>query len=134
MHVHINHMFCFAPCWGGETYWCRYLVAIKRIGEGKTYRDTPEEDWTNLTEKFKFFDEEDYKRNREIYTKLGHTATDEQLRSYATKDAYRLRPEVIEWLNVNVKDRRDKEHPKGWCCGDDAYLAHERTSLDLFFH
>jgi hypothetical protein len=127
-------MFCTRPNWGGEAYLCRFLVTIERIGKGKTYHDEPEQDWTNLTEKFEYFDEEDYNRSIEAHKdNTSKVVNKDFLRRWSTKRGSRLKPEVIKWLNENIKDRDDKEHPKGWCCGDEAYLATNSLSISLFF-
>ena len=131
MHLHINHMYCTRPCWGGEAYLCRYLVAINRIGKDKSYYDTPEEDWTNLTEGGWFFNEEEYERYSEFESLKD--LSEEELKKWAMKPYPHLKPEVIDWLNENIKDRRDKEHPKGWCIGDASYLSTNSLSISIFF-
>lgn len=135
MHVHINHMFCTDPCWGKSDtmYWCKYLVAVERIGKDKTYHDTPEEDWTNLTVKVNYFDEEEYKRLLTFSSTKG--MSDEDIRRWATKKIHIFNPEVIQWLNENVKDRRgEPEYPQGWCIGSEDYHARESLSISIFFH
>lgn len=115
-------------------YWCRYMVSVEQTRE-KTHPYTKDEDWKNVAEKFRFFDEEDYNRSKEWNKEHPRSfeVTDEQERLFATKDAYRLKPEVIDWLNENVKDRKDPDYPQGWCCGDDVYQS---TGMDMsiFFH
>lgn len=125
-------MFCTRSCWNSGFYDCKYLVSIDRIGKGKGYHDEPEKDWTNLTEEALFFDGERYEEISK-YESL-KDCTDEELRKFATNPFRRLKSEVLQWLNANVKDRDDKEQPKGWCCGDDSYLKTNSLSIHLFFH
>jgi hypothetical protein len=130
MHLHINHMFCTDSCWSG-IYHCRYSVTIHRIEDGKSYHDTPEQDWTNLTEQFSFFDEEEF--NRRI-NESAYWQGDENERHFATKTRYKLKPEVLNWLNENIKDRKDEDHIKGWCIGTDNYLSRSPLEVSIFFH
>lgn len=131
MRLHVNHVFCTSPCWGEGTYWCRYLVSIDRIPEGKDYHDEPEKDWINLTEEFDYFDEERYKGNLGFVSLQG--ITDEVLRKMAMKKARQLKPEVLEWLNT-IKERKDEDYTQGWCCGNEDYLAFSSMSISIFFH
>ena len=131
MHLHINHMFCTRPCWGKEAYWCRYLVSIER-NDGKDYHDEPEKDWLNLTEQFDYYDEERYRENRGFASLKN--ITDDVLKQMAIKKARRLKPEVLEWLNNNVKERKDEDYTQGWCCGNEDYLAFNSMSISIFFH
>lgn len=50
------------------------------------------------------------------------------------REQKRLKPEVIHWLETNVKDRNNPEQPKGWCIGDEEYLKNDILNLDIFFH
>lgn len=130
-------MFCTSPCWGKKNtaYWCRYLVSVERTRE-KKHPYTKDEDWVNLTEKFTFFDEEEYNRRKEWDKEHPRSfeLTEEQERLLCTKDAYRLKPEVLKWLNENIKERKDPDYPQGWCVGDEAYLARDIMNTNIFFH
>lgn len=133
MHVHINHMYCTDPLLNkkGKMYWCRYMVSVEKHKEdNKTL--TP--DYESLTEEFKFFDEEEYNNNIASYKKLGYDIPEEESRKWATKTRYRFKPEIVQWLNDNIKDRVDADYPQGWCCGSDAYMAREWNAICLFFH
>lgn len=138
MHLYMNHCWCSDSNWGG-VYDCRHILTIQRIGRGKDH-DTPEEDWTNLTEEFEFFDEKEYMRWKKNWDdgagkESKHKWSDEDIREFSTKTARRLKPEVIAWLNENVEDRDEKEgNPKGWCIGSDNYLALDTIKINLFFH
>jgi len=105
MNVLINHCWCSDSNWGGQ-YNCRVIVSIDRIPDGKTYYDAPEPDWLNILEKHTF----DY-----------------------GDDVRRLRPEVIQWLNDNVKDRESDEQKQGWCVGTDEYNSNNVISFAIFF-
>ena len=49
-------------------------------------------------------------------------------------DILRLKPEVMEWLNTNIPDRKHKESPKGWAVGTDKYNSNSGISFNIFFH
>lgn len=117
----INHCWCSDSNRGGN-YNCRVIVQINRIAEGKTYYNPPTIDWTNLIEKDETFQYQD----EAGFTKHGTN---------------RLKPEVIAWLEANIKDRTLKkwqietynDSPKGWAIGTDAYNCRNRLSFTLFF-
>ena len=134
MHVHINHMFCTDPIWGKEPYWSRFMVDVE-----KDSRISPEflnegikQDWENLTEEHEYFDKEEYE-NYKTFESM-RDLTDEQVRKFATRKFRKLKPEVIQWLEENVKDRKDSDYKKGWCIGSDDYLYRDRyNGINLFF-
>jgi hypothetical protein len=116
-------------------YDCRNILTINRISDGKTYHDVPEPDWTNLTEEFQAFDQEEYDRMENFESLKGMSDVEGFRRRYATKTVHRIKPEIIQWLNDNVKDRADKDQPQGWCIGSESYLAKDSTlHVNLFFH
>lgn len=43
-----------------------------------------------------------------------------------------LRPEVFEWLEVNVQNSKDGT--KGWCCGNKEYNTDSGEDFSLFFN
>ena len=45
----------------------------------------------------------------------------------------KLKPEVIEWLNTNIPNRKDKDSPKGWAIGTNEYNSHHPISFNVFF-
>lgn len=129
MHLHINHMYCTQPCWEMEgMYCCSYGITIQKIGKDKSYYDEPEKDWSNLTAQGKFFDEEEY--NKLVEFESTKEIPKERLKVWAMKSFPKLKDEVIEWLNENVKDSKEG---KGWCCGDESYLATNPLSIHIFF-
>ncbi len=106
MNVLINHCWCSDSNWGGH-YNCRVIVSIDRVPKGKTYYDPPEPDWLNLLEEHPF----GYGRN-----------------------VRRLKPDVIQWLQENIKDRQcEGEHKQGWCVGTDKYTDNNAISFSVFF-
>jgi hypothetical protein len=125
-------MFCTQPCWGGDTYWCKYLVAIEkhniRRGTDSNYSKN-EEEYLNLTEERSFFDKEEFSRlsNFESLADFSYA----ELKRMATRPFRKLKPEVLDWLNENIKDGPEG---KGWCCGNDEYLYKSWESLSLFFY
>jgi hypothetical protein len=133
MHVYTNHCWCSDSNWGGS-YDCRIILSIHRIGRGKGYYDTPEEDWTNLTEEFEGFDHLEF----EAFKKACPDTDVEQLRRMCVKPfARRLKPEVLQWLHDNVPDKKghvDKENPKGWCVGSEGYMARDSLKVSIFFY
>ena len=112
MNVLINHCWCFDSNWGGN-YDCRVIVSINRILEGKTYYDIPSEDWTNLLEE--------------------HVFNPEPERMFGERIVPRLKPEIIQWLSKNVKDRKCAGYKQGWCIGTDMYNSKDCLSFLIFF-
>ncbi len=110
MNILINHCWCPDSIWGGH-YDCKVIVSIYRVPEGKTYYDPPCPDWSLITE-------------HEVNQSTPH---------HLYRDTLRLRPDVIQWLNDNVKDRIDAKHPKGWAIGTDEYNSASGISFRLFF-
>lgn len=112
MNVLVNHCWCSKSNWG-DNYDCRVIVAIERIPEGKTYYDAPTADWTNLVEKhdFEWKDEAGFNQH----------------------NTFRLKAEVLAWLEANIKDRRCDENVKGWAVGNDEYNSRSPLSYLLFF-
>jgi hypothetical protein len=130
MKYYSNHCWCSSSNWGGN-FDCRYIIGIDRIKEGKTYYDTPEEDWTNLIDKI------DGHLNVKEYQNLKNNSPDmddESLKSMATRPTYRLNKEVLEWLTENVKDIAKGVYAgKGWCIGSDDYNANSSLKFSIFF-
>ena len=119
MNYLMNHCFCRDSIWGGQ-YNCRVIVSIEMIAKDKTYYDPHESDWINLIE------EVPYDNGKEI-----------PFKKYSTR---RLKPEVVQWLNDNVKDRtllkwqiEKGEHKQGWAIGTDEYNSGDGLSFTVFF-
>lgn len=114
MNVLINHICCRESIWGG-IYGCRVLVTIDMCAEDKGYYDPHEPDWLNLLEKHPF----DNSAEPFMYN---HTTL-------------RLKPEVMKWLEDNIKDVIDRKGTveKGWAVGTDKYNSIDRLSFSVFF-
>ena len=120
MNILINHCWCSDSIWGGN-YNCRVIVSIDMVAKGKSYYDPHEADWINLIEKndnFTFQDEAGFTKHGTV----------------------RLKPEVIQWLKDNVKDRnllkwqiKNGEHKQGWAVGTDKYNSNSQISFNVFF-
>lgn len=110
MNVLINHCWCSDSNWGGH-YNCRVIVSIDMVPKGKTYYDPHEPDWLNLLEKHDL-----------VWEKFGDAHR-----------TYRLRPEIIQWLQDSIKDRQDDKQKKAWCVGTDKYNANMAISFPIFF-
>lgn len=106
MDILMNHCWCSDSNWGGM-YDCRVIVSIDMIAKGKSYYDPLEPDWINLIE------EDD---NFTFQDGAGFTQHGTQ----------RLKPEVIQWLKDNVKDKR-------WAVGTDDYNSRNQISFTVFF-
>lgn len=103
-----NHCWCSDSNWGGQ-YDCRVILTIDYVPDGKGYHDGPTKDWENLIEDDIPCENTD---------RLGRFET------------CRLKPEVLEWLKVNVKDVAGKP---GWCVGTDKYNSNSGISFNIFF-
>jgi len=91
------------------------------VAKGKSYYDQHEPDWVNLIEE----DESFVFQDEAGFTKHG---------------TVRLKPEVIQWLKENVKDRKllkwqieKGEHKQGWAVGTDKYNSNSQISFNVFF-
>jgi len=115
MNILINHCWCSDSNWGGN-YTCRVIVSIDRILKGKRYHDIPSEDWTNLLEEHAFDPDPTDPESLFSFTRVR-----------------RLKPEIIQWLSENVKDRNYDEHKQGWCVGTDKYNSGNILSFSIFF-
>lgn len=124
-------MWCSDSIWGGG-YACRHTVIVERYSEGMSpYDDVSTKDWSDIVEEIEdFFDEKAYLKIRE--KNLNKNVS----RDRFIKDTYRLKPEVVEWLNANVKPRidEDKQDSSGWGVGSDFYNVHSVISFSIFFH
>jgi len=113
MDILINHCWCSDSIWGGE-YDCKTIVTLHRVPEGKTYYDPPSPDWALITE---------HEFSGAVFPSMGETL--------------RVRPDVIEWLNANVKDRKIPSYikggTKGWAVGTDKYNSVSGISFSFFF-
>ncbi len=119
MNVLINHCWCSDSNWGGN-YNCRVIVTIPSCDEGKTYYDPPSDDWKNLIEEHEM---------------------PQPIEQFGRHNTWRLKPEVMEWLEKNIPDRPLKkwqivkyhDSPKGWAVGTDKYNSTDVCGFAVFF-
>lgn len=108
-----NHCWCSDSNWGG-VYHCKHVVDVSRNLNDEEYNDGPHADWIDVTTTKEYVDDS-----------FGHEIT---------KNIIILKPDVVDWLNENIKDRKD-ECVKGWAYGSDKYLCRDSgISLSIFFH
>lgn len=128
MDVLVNHCFCTDSNWGGS-YNCRTMLVIEQYKEeDSASEDEQTQDWTDLIEEHDFFNKRKYEQ---MTIKDRHS--EELMQEFSTESTNRLKPEVLKWLNDNIKDR-DDENKKGWCVGSDSYNANMGISFAIFFH
>lgn len=128
MHYLQNHIWCSMSHWDGEIYHCRHLVGLN------SYEDGYVEDWNNLIDEDaeKFFNQEEYDFwcQSKYSEKYGISNKDDVMKSVNN-----LKPEVLQWLKENVKDRKGETNNKGWCIGSTEYRANDSgSSFTIFFH
>ncbi len=114
LNILINHCWCSDSIWGG-IYSCRCIVSLDRIPEDKTYYDPPDPDWSIVYE-------------HEIN---GNPIYPDR------RDCLRVRQDVIDWLNANVKNRNTPRYveggTKGWAIGTDKYNSNSGITFRFFF-
>ena len=111
MNILINHCWCRDSIWGGQ-YNCRVIVSL-----------------------------EQYAMREDVYARKNSPDWDAilfELNSDTREETHRLKPEVIQWLNENVKDvREDFKYNdttrKAWAVGSDKYNSTDSISFHLFF-
>jgi len=112
-----NHIWCSDSNWGGG-YDCRHLISLSM------YKDHNLDDWYNIVD-----------RNADYYEVEANIAFRNLTgMSMEPKTVINFKPEVLQWLDNNVKDRVDPECIKGWCVGSIAYRASTNFSMAVFFH
>jgi hypothetical protein len=119
MNVLINHCWCSDSNWGGN-YNCRVIVTIPSRDKDKGYYDPPSEDWKNLIEEHEM---------------------PQPIEQFGRYNTWRLKPEVMEWLEKNIPDRSLKkwqivkynDSPKGWAVGTDKYNSNDVCGFNVFF-
>lgn len=110
MHFHTNHCFCLDSIWGGQ-FDCRFMVSIAKYFPKWKPGAKPHEDWTSLIDEIP-------RPARKIFEAL---------------HINRLKPEVLKWLEENVKDNREDDE-KGFAVGSDAYNSNGSPDFTLFFY
>ena len=113
MNVLINHCWCHDCNWGGQ-YNCRVIVSVEHFATlDDIHKRKSTLDWSMIVE------DVPYDNGKEIpFRKLETT---------------RLKPEVMQWLNNNVKERDCDEQKQGWAVGSDEYNSTDRLGFSIFF-
>ena len=133
MDYYTNHCWCIDSIWGGH-YDCRHIVTIKRNLKLEEVRGEPHIDWTNTIEKKDFFSQEKYDLIKEIWEEKSKPIDEESIRRLSTDYTYIIKPEMIKWLENNIKDRKGEDSDKGWTIGTDQYNSNAHSGFDIFFH
>lgn len=121
-----NHCFCSESYWFDGTYLCRHIVSFNK------YEEHNKIDWDNLIDENAetILDEFAYELGKKYKPELDESV----LISKSQKPVKNLKPHVLQWLEDNVKDRKDHECTKGWDIGSAEYRGTESPSLAIFFH
>lgn len=118
-----NHCWCRDSNWGGM-YDCQIIVGLSSYEEGY------EEDWSNLMTSKRHFSQSEHERLSELFGNR-NTVSEDDIKEMSVKEINVLKPEVMEWLEDNVKDFQGD---KGWCVGSDEYVANDSSiSYSVFF-
>ena len=122
-----NHIWCRESIWNGEHYHCRHLVSVKSYGDDK-------DDWNEIVdEKAEAIDDPEKILYRDYLIEKGLLKEDDDYP--IKKNVANFKPHVLDWLYINVKDRKDPDCEKGWCIGSTNYRANDSSmSLTVFFH
>lgn len=128
MHYLQNHCWCSRSHWDGTDYDCSHIVSFN------SYEDEYKDDWKALIDPNAetFFD----KKWFDLFVEKYHPeqADDADTKLSFTKRVPNLKPHVLQWLEDNVKDRPNKESPKGWCIGNTSYRHTNVLDFTIFFH
>lgn len=127
-----NHIWCSDSNWGGE-YDCRHTVFFSRYGKSDN------EDWVAIVDEDadKLFDKDRFDSMVKMLTNKGREFDPEDFRENYNQSVPNFKPEVLQWLHDNVKDKPKVDsdgHIKGWCIGSVEYRTHPRTGISVFFH
>lgn len=118
-----NHCWCNSSNWGGKHYDCQIIVGLN------SYEDHNKEDFLNITTKVMGFDQHNYDTLGKLWFERG--VPEEQIREQFHSEYNTLKPEVVDWLNINVPD--DNSGNKMWCIGDERYLMKDSCGINIFF-
>jgi len=164
MTYHTNHCWCSESIYNDKNFDGEVMVYlgetvtdIETLSEGKEYRDIIDCDWETLTQKESFFDKERYdieienklKRVREFakgFTDKSDKEKEdilnvfrEDMKEVYQKSSVTLKPEVIIWLDKNVKDKLNTkitdplEDRKAWAIGNLKYNSATSYQITIFF-
>ena len=124
-----NHCWCSSSHWDGDHYDCSIIVTLS------SYKEGYKEDWEKLTHKVKVFDQKTLDRHNSTMKWMQEKYPEEDFSSevgdsvgWVTVNT--LKPEVLDWLNENIPDIKEK---KAWCIGSDSYIAGDSCSSFSIF-
>lgn len=133
MELFINHFSCLRPFnfIEGKCYHSSYMVKVEMYPmntEYSAYGDM-NPDFSSVVDcDLPFFNEARYNRLRKKDWEDG------KIRRYISGDTTnRLKPHIIDWLENNIEDRKDKNYKKGYSYKDDSGNC-ETIDFELFFH
>lgn len=150
MIYHTNHCWCSESIYDGKNFDGEVMVVFGGGLSNDFLEDNEIEiddfDFNRLTEKRKFFDQESWDDRLEFYKERAEKAGKEFKESdheYAkiadTKDTVFLKQKVVDWLNENIKDKKDTDENtpenerKGWAIGNDKYNSNQSYRINVFF-
>lgn len=123
-----NHVWCTSSIWSGDYYYCRHLVTLD------SYSKT-NDDWTNIIDnKSESIPDQDMIKfliKLEGYNDISELLVDN---THPVKYIPNLKPNILQWLHDNIKDRKDDECHKGWAVGSTDYRALNPYQFNIFFH
>lgn len=127
MKLYSGAGFCRRSNWEGKNYSSNYSVAIEMFDTSEL-EETPCNDYKNLIEQVRF--KKDYPVIDTHYPHLD-------------KVIDTIKPELIQWLNENVEDRKDQkkwmdtdryEINKGWAIRKVDEKSHDNEETLIFFY
>ena len=152
MTYHTNHCTCNESCWENQRFDGKVMVYFEKTIETDTitYENNIEDpDYKNLISiNNNYFDESGWNKRVELekkYAKEDGTIFDLEKYEKRFKDNYEeqqiqvLNQEAIDWLNENIKDKRDsnENNPlnerKGWAIGSNDYIFRNNHYFVIFF-
>jgi hypothetical protein len=155
MIYHTNHCWCSESNWNNECFDGEVMVSfgenIDTDSISQYDHKIIDPDFQKLTEKKKFFNEEEAREQMKIMKDIilrntGKFNEEEFLSNFKERSRRKtvtLKPEIIQWLNDNVKDRKVYEESeesdssladqKGWCIGNDKYNSNQSYEITVFF-
>ena len=141
MIYHTNHCWCSKSIWENENFDGEVMVSISEnidtdsIDKYRTKIKDP--DFEKLTIKKEFENKEETKRLQKFFDE--NYPEKEKKVETIYKTTVTLKPEVIEWLNQNIKDIKGTtvdtplNERKGWAIGNDEYNSNQHWEINIFF-
>ena len=157
MTYHANHSWCSESCWNDKMFDSEAMVYFSRritltdILENNSgielFTKIINPDFEKLAIEETVFNEKKYNKDSKIFIenilKYKKVSEEEILKiKEDLKETYfdlvpTLKPEIIDWLNENIKDEKNPESDeiqdkKGWCIGNDSYRG-QANDITIFF-